>query len=229
MRIHHAGPDDGADAGDAVVVIDVIRAFTTAAFAFAAQAREIVLVATVEEAFGLRAKTPGVLLMGEVDGFAPPGFDFGNSPADLRGVDLRDRVLVQRTGAGTRAAVRCARAAHLLLGSFACAAATVRHLRRLAPARVTLLASGAEGEDVACARHLEALLRDAPPDPAWLAQARAAGLARLSEPGIETTTTVAQRDAFRADIDCCVALDAFDFAIEARWRDGLLVARRVPG
>jgi hypothetical protein len=73
------------------------------------------------------------------------------------------------------------------------------------------------------------LLRDAPPDPAWLAQARAAGLARLSEPGIETTTTVAQRDAFRADIDCCVALDAFDFAIEARWRDGLLVARRVPG
>jgi 2-phosphosulfolactate phosphatase len=228
MRIHHATLDDCADARGAVVVIDVIRAFTTAAFALAAVAREIVLVATVEEAFELRANRPGVLLMGEVGGFPPPGFDFGNSPAALRGVDLHDRVLVQRTGAGTRAAVRCAQASTLLLASFPCATATVRHLLAVAPADVTLVASGPEGEDAACARHLEALLRGESPDPAWLAQARAAGLARLAEPGIEATTTVAQRDGFRADIDCCVALDHFNYAIIASLRDGLLVAQRLP-
>jgi 2-phosphosulfolactate phosphatase len=228
MRIHHATLDDCATARGAVVVIDVIRAFTTAAHAFAARAREIVLVAGVEEAFDLRAQIPGALLMGEVGGFPPPGFDFGNSPVALNGADLRDRVLIQRTGAGTQAAVRCAHASTLLLASFPCATATVRQLRAQAPTEITLVASGPEGEDVACALYLEALLRDQLPDPAWLAQARAAGLRRLMEPGIEATTTAAQRDGFRADIECCVALDAFDFAIAATLCDGLLVARRAP-
>ena len=41
-----------------VVVIDVLRAFTTAAYAFAAGAREILLTSTVEEAFALRARLP---------------------------------------------------------------------------------------------------------------------------------------------------------------------------
>lgn len=228
MRIHHATLDDCAAARGAVVVIDVIRAFTTAAFALAAGAREIVLVATVEQALELRAKRPELLLMGEVGGFPPPGFDFGNSPADLRGVDLDGRVLVQRTGAGTQAAVRCTQASTLLLAGFPCAQATARHLLAIAPADVTLVASGPEGEDDACARHLEALLRGESPDPAWLAQARAAGLARLAEPGIEATTSAAQREGFRADIDCCVALDQFNYAIIASWRDGLLVAQRLP-
>jgi len=228
MRIHHARLDDCAAARGAVVVIDVIRAFTTAAHAFATGAREIVLVAAVEEALSLRAQIPGALLMGEVGGFPPPGFDFGNSPVALNGVDLRDRVLIQRTGAGTQAAVRCAHASILLLASFPCAAATVRALRARTPTKVTLVASGPEGEDAAFARHLEALLRDEPPDPAWLEQARAAGLRRFAAPGIEATTTAAQRDAFRADIECCVALDRFDFAIGVTQRDGLLVARRLP-
>jgi len=54
------------------------------------------------------------------------------------------------------------------------------------------------------------------------------GLRRFAAPGIEATTTAAQRDAFRADIECCVALDRFDFAIGVTQRDGLLVARRLP-
>ncbi len=228
LRIHHATLDECAAVRGAVVVIDVIRAFTTAAHAFAAGARAIVLVAEVEEALSLRAQIPGALLMGEVGGFPPPGFDFGNSPLAFNGVDLHDRVLIQRTGAGTQAAVRCADASILLLASFPCAAATARALRARAPTEVTLVASGPEGEDAAFAQHLEALLRDEPPDPAWLAQARDAGLRRLAAPGIETTTTVAQRDAFRADIECCVALDSFDFAMGVTLRDGMLVARRLP-
>jgi 2-phosphosulfolactate phosphatase len=225
MRIHHATIDDCATARGAVVVIDVIRAFTTAAFAFAGHVREIVLTAGVDEAFALRDRLPGALLIGEVDGFPPPGFDFGNSPSELRGTDLRDRVLVQRTSAGTQAAVRCAHAAPLLLASFPIAAATARHLLACSPADVTLVASGAEGEDEACAHHLEALLRGERPDPGCLEQARAAGLRRLAEPGIEQSTTAAQRASWRADIDCCVALDRFDFAIEVTRRGGLLVAR----
>ena len=47
--------------GGVVVVIDVLRAFTTAAFAFAAGAREIVLVSTVDEALALRERLAGAL------------------------------------------------------------------------------------------------------------------------------------------------------------------------
>src|SRR6266508_6970461 len=93
----------------AVVVIDVIRAFTTAAFAFAAGAREIVLTSAVEEALALRAHFPGALVMGEVDGLPVEGFDFSNSPAELIGRDLGGRRMIQRTSAGTQGwCVACA-------------------------------------------------------------------------------------------------------------------------
>ena len=47
-------PLSGADnASGVVVVIDVVRAFTTAAFIFDAGAAEIILVSTVEEALAL--------------------------------------------------------------------------------------------------------------------------------------------------------------------------------
>ena len=48
-----------ATRGHSVEVIDVLRAFTTAAFAFAAGVREIVLVGAVEEALALRERLPG--------------------------------------------------------------------------------------------------------------------------------------------------------------------------
>ena len=73
-----------------VVVIDVIRAFTTAAFAFAAGANSITLVSTVEGATQLRDQIPDGLIMGEVMGLPPDGFDFGNSPSALVGADLKN-------------------------------------------------------------------------------------------------------------------------------------------
>ena len=64
-----------------VAVIDVFRAFTTAAVALANGASTIVMVRTVEEALKLREAGVGQICMGEVRGRAPPGFEFGNSPA----------------------------------------------------------------------------------------------------------------------------------------------------
>jgi 2-phosphosulfolactate phosphatase len=52
----------------AVVVIDVIRAFTTAAYALAGGLQEILLAGSVEEAFHLRRRFPDALIMGEVNG-----------------------------------------------------------------------------------------------------------------------------------------------------------------
>ena len=48
------------DVTGAVVVVDVIRAFTTAAYAFGAGAEAIYLVAGVDEALQFKAAHPGV-------------------------------------------------------------------------------------------------------------------------------------------------------------------------
>ena len=49
--------DRYADITGMAVVVDVLRAFTTAAFAIAGGAKEILLAATVEEALGLRDRS----------------------------------------------------------------------------------------------------------------------------------------------------------------------------
>ena len=84
-----------------VVIIDVFRAFTTAAVAFSRGAAKIVLTAEVGEALELRARGVGELCMGEVDGMRPEGFDFGNSPYELSTADVEGKTLVQSTRAGT--------------------------------------------------------------------------------------------------------------------------------
>jgi 2-phosphosulfolactate phosphatase len=51
------------------IIIDVFRAFTTAAVAFDRGAAKIILVAEVEEALDIRRQNLGDLCIGEVDGY----------------------------------------------------------------------------------------------------------------------------------------------------------------
>lgn len=115
---------DGVDGP--VVVIDVLRAFTTAAYAFGAGASAIYLVATVEEALMLKADHPDVLAMGEDHGRRPDGFDFPNSPVAVSRADLAGRTMVQRTSAGTQGVVAAVDATRLWAASLVCASATAR-------------------------------------------------------------------------------------------------------
>jgi 2-phosphosulfolactate phosphatase len=80
MKLHRVTLDGCRAANGLVVVVDVLRAFTTAAIAFARDVEEILLVSTVEEAFELRARYPDYLLIGEVDGLPVDGFDLPKFP-----------------------------------------------------------------------------------------------------------------------------------------------------
>ncbi len=97
--------------GGPVVVIDVIRAFTTAAYAFGAGAEAIYLVGSVEEALAFTTRHTGALAMGEDRGRRPAGFDFPNSPVAVSRTDLSGRTMVQRTSAGTQGVIAATRAA----------------------------------------------------------------------------------------------------------------------
>lgn len=226
MQIARATNETCGDATGVVVVIDVIRAFTTAAYAFAAGAREILLVGTVEEALALRERFPGSLAMGEVGGLPVKEFDLDNSPDALAGRNMSGRLLIQRTSAGTQGVVRSLRADTLLASSFVCAGATARYIARQDPAPVTLVVTGIipgrDGdEDIAYADYLAALLSGAAPDVApYLRRVRESTAGRLfADP--------AQPEFPAADLERCAELDRFDFAMLVERRDGLLALRPV--
>ena len=213
MKIERSDLAHCADLHGAVVVIDVLRSFTTAACALAGGARELIVPATLDAAQALRAADPGVLAIGALGGGAPvPGFDLGNSPSRLAGQRLDQRRVLLYSAGGTRGLIDCSHAGAVLAASMVCAAATARVLRALVPPAVTLVITGIwndrDGdEDHACADLIEALLRgDDPPRAPYASRVRDSDFGRRfaadSDPHLPA-----------ADLDCCAAVDRFDFAL----------------
>jgi len=87
--------------GYAVVAVDVIRASTTAVTAVVAGHR-CFPVTSVEAAFQMRREFPDCLLVGEVGGLQPDGFDLNNSPAQLALRSDRQRPVVLLSSSGTK-------------------------------------------------------------------------------------------------------------------------------
>jgi len=214
---------DCATVGDVAVVIDVLRAFSFAAYAVDAGVDRLILMSDLEETLELAQHIPGALA--GKDGAPADGFDLFNSPGQLRErSDLRGRTIVHRTTAGTVGAVAARQARHLFCASFVVAAATVDRIRALAPDAVTFVITGGNGnapEDLACAEYLAASLTDAAaPDPApYLERVEAAGQDLLR--GVELGYAGVHVD----DLALCMDLDRFDFALRVIDDEGRLVLR----
>ncbi len=205
-----------------VLIIDVLRAFSTAAYAFSRGAKQIMLVSGVDEALELKERTPNSKVMGEVGGLPPEGFDFGNSPTRILEQDLTGITLIQRTGAGTQGAVRSKNADIMLAVSFVVAKATMEYVLRLEPEEITFVITGGadNAEDLACAEFLQKQ---------FLGQA------------VDTSNyihrVISSRDAFqhmddhpqfpRSDLDYCTRINAFDFAMPITRKENLLILQAV--
>jgi 2-phosphosulfolactate phosphatase len=208
------------------VVIDVFRAFTTAAVALSRGARHIVLTALPEEALALRAGGIGDICMGEVDGKRPEGFDFGNSPYELSTADVAGKVLIQSTRAGTVGVCAVPHAGPVFAGALVTARATARAVAASGASIVSLVAMGKEGrvrtdEDELCALYLRNVLEGRNPDPTAVATLAGAGVdaARFGDP---------RYPHFHAgDLDWALRVDAFDFAVSVTREGGLPIARLV--
>jgi 2-phosphosulfolactate phosphatase len=212
------------EATGSVAVIDVFRAFTTAAVVLANGASRITMVGTVEEALALRDSGVGQVCMGEVGGRAPAGFDFGNSPVEVSAIDFRGRAVIQRTSAGTQGIVSASQAERLYAASLVTASATARALLSGMPDRVTLVAMGNNAivrtdEDELCALHLRNLLEG-----------------RLGAGGAVRQMILASGEAKRfrdparphlnpGDLDIALDIDRYDFAIRVCLEEGRPVAR----
>lgn len=220
------GIDAAPNAEGHVVVIDVLRAFTTAAYAFAAGAEAIVLVKDPEEAFALKKKNQDLLLAGEIDGRPIPGFDYGNSPEVMSRQKLAGRRLVLRSSSGTQGVVAAKGADQVLLGSLVVARATALYLKLAGPKTATLLAMGSQQaldkeEDLACSDYMAALLADKTPDKAEFAR-------RVRESPAGRNALDPKVDWISPeDVDRAVEVDRFDFAMPVANEYGLLIARKV--
>ena len=213
------------EARGTVVIIDVFRAFTTAAVAFSKGAEKIVLVAEVEEALDLRAQSVGDICMGEVDGKRPEGFDLGNSPYEMLEADVAGKTLIQSTRAGTVGMSAAKNASQIYAGSFAIADATVKAILHDSPELVTIVAMGLEAkvhadEDEQCALYLRNLLQGRKPDPEAVQALVLAGeeAQKYADPS--------QPQYHPEDRDMALQIDSVDCAIRVEREDGLLVARR---
>lgn len=215
------------EAAGTTIIIDVFRAFTSAAVAFDRGATQIILVAEIEEALALRRQGAGELCMGEVDGSKPAGFDFGNSPYELSQAELAGKTLIQSTRAGTVGASAATAAEALYLGSFVIAAATARAVLQNAPPLVTIVAMGHAArqrtdEDEQCALYLRNLLQGRRPDPEAVRQ-----LVLVSQEA-QKYDDPTQPQFHPQDRTLALSIDRYPFAIRVRREDGLLVARKHP-
>lgn len=210
---------DGArQANGAAVIIDVLRAATSVAYAIDRGAARVVLVDTATRAKELRAERyRGALLAGESGGRQLEGFDFDNSPTVLEHAALQGKTLIVRTSSGTQGVLAARGADAIFLAGFVNAGATARALRT--GSRVaSLVAMGTAGEvpaeeDEACAAYIESVLRGRPlAAGALLADVRA----RLG--GDHPAPT------WPEDVDRCLVVDRFDFAVIVRIEDGVGLA-----
>lgn len=148
-------PPDNPDG--ITVVIDVIRAFTTAWFAFHGGVRRIRLVGSADEGFALEKRIPGTPLVGEIEALPIPGFDYGNSPLEISRAHLPEELIMLTTN-GVRATLNARDSRRVLVTGLVNADATVDAIRGLSTGeseRVVLVASHPTGdEDLACAEYM---------------------------------------------------------------------------
>ena len=174
MDINILSLSDGAKVAKGItVIIDVYRAFTTQSFAFENGVKDILNVADIEHALNMREKGLADYCMGEIGGIRPDNFDFGNSPYDLKGQNIKDKTIIHCTMNGTTGAKLASNADLILGGALINAKATVNFIKLQKPEIVSLVAMGARSpqgekrteEDELCAIYMKSLLEETPIDP----------------------------------------------------------------
>jgi 2-phosphosulfolactate phosphatase len=146
--------------GWAIVVVDVIRATTTAITAAAAGWRCFPAPNT-DVAVALAREFNNPLLAGESSGEMPDGFEMDNSPAQLISRTDRHRPLVLVSSSGTKAIHAAADCEPVYLGCFRNYSVLASYLAERHP-RVALIGAGSRGqfreEDQMCCAWIAAAL-----------------------------------------------------------------------
>lgn len=150
-------------AGDVIVVVDVVRATTTAVTAVA-QGRRCFIAPSVAAARHRAARLERPLLAGEIGGVVPAGFELNNSPAAIAARTDVERPLVLVSSSGTPLIHAAALSGTVYLGSLRNARYLGLWLAGREP-RVAIVAAASQGafreEDRVCCALIAGELLDA--------------------------------------------------------------------
>lgn len=203
---------------DVVVVIDVIRAFTTACLLFDHGATELLLARSMRD---LRSLSVADLFVADLDReTAVPAMSDGrkilpNSPASLRGLHVGGKTVAMHTENGTRALLDAPSCDLLLAAATVNLSATAERIRASGCSSVLLLASDPRShEDLACARHLAGSLAGRALDTSGLAMEVWAGAESHRRRWEHLVSRTAWRN-FEADVRVCAGVDTLPIALEA--------------
>ena len=201
------------------VVIDVFRAFSTACYILGNGAERIIPLGDLDLAYRLKQENPSYLLIGERDGKRQPGFDHGNSPAEIEHEDFTGCTAVQTTSAGTQGIANAGGADEIISGSFCNAGAIIRYIQAQNPQEVSLVCMGhgalaPSDEDTLCAEYIKDSLEGKVPDFQGIYRKLKYGESgkRFFDPQMPWSP--------EADFDLCLALDRFDFVLKVHEENG---------
>lgn len=227
IQILHMVPGARAATG-LTVIIDVFRAFTVETYLARANADKIIPVGDVQVAFDYKARHPDTtILCGERNGIMIEGFDFGNSPSQLAGADLRGKTVIHTTSAGTQGIANAVNADEILGGSLVNAKAIAEYIKQKKPETVSLVCMGLNAErqteeDNLCAEYIKSLLEGNPiPDmDAQMDDLRNTSGAKFFDPN---------RPEFpEPDFGLSIALNTCDFVLRLKQSpDGLHYMERI--
>ena len=147
------------------IIIDVIRAFTVAYYAFQKGTKQILMVRDLNEAFAIKTKNPNYLLCGEIKGLPIRGFDFDNSPTNIVNCNLNGKTLVQKTTNGVRMVLNNMRADHIFATGFSIARTTANYVKQLAqniedPLIHIIASHPTSDDDFACAEYIRDIIEE---------------------------------------------------------------------
>lgn len=207
--------EGAARAEGLTVIIDVFRAYTTAAYLFANQAENIFIVSKVETAQKLREELDNPVLIGERKGIKIEGFDFNNSPYFISQHNFAGKNIILSTSAGTKGIIAAENAAEVITGSFVNIGAAAKYIKQKNPKLVSLVAMGNNGVSEADEDNLYAdQLADLLKGEKNLSQSEIKN--RLRSPaGDRFFAEKTQSEMPKEDFKYCLKLNKFDFVIKA--------------
>jgi 2-phosphosulfolactate phosphatase len=213
------------------VVLDELRASSTIVTLLDRGADAVIPVASLAEARRLaRAIGPAAVLAGEHNVVRAPGFDFGNSPAELGPADLRGRTAVLSTRNGTGILRSLPAEATILVGCLLNATAVARAAFARASAEgadLGIVCAGRRGafaidDAIAAGAILERILAEAGVDDHDLATAD--GRIDAHAPRGSDDGTVVLTDAARAALQLWRSTADVEEAFRASWSGHLLAS-----
>ncbi len=213
-----------------VIIIDVFRAFTTAAVAFNKGVHSIILTKEIEEASQLKQKQITDLTMGEVNGIKPSDFDYGNSPHEISTAkNLSGLKIAQSTRSGTLGvslAAKTQKNNNIFVTGLMTAKSTSDIIKARNLDEIYIVAMGYQGiaktdEDEICALYIKSLLQNKPLNKKYVIDVI------LKSNSTKQFNDITQPQFHPKDLDHALKIDSEKFAMEVTIQNKLLVLQKI--